>query len=204
MLRSTRRPASHERSLTARRLRLTFRLGGATSSATGLSAAPGEQAVTSVRGLRLRDMSSVRDRWPSECYECSQDKIGCLHPNRAMRTAGRSSGPLCGVMAKEARCSAAFESGTGGGGGAVGGFQRLDTFRTQTGRAGSPRLTAASVRGSVAGAPSQHSRWSCSAMPGEGRCRVEESSSPAISIASAMPGPHHVRKPASACIVPGA
>ena len=41
-------------------------------------------------------MSSVRDLLQSECYECSQDKIGCLHPNRAMRTAGRSSGPRAG------------------------------------------------------------------------------------------------------------
>jgi hypothetical protein len=80
MLRSTRRPATHERSLTARHLRPTLRLRGATSLATGLSAAPGEQGVTSVRGLRLRDMSSVRDRWPSECYECSQDKIALPSP----------------------------------------------------------------------------------------------------------------------------
>jgi hypothetical protein len=55
MVRSTRRPASHERSLAARRSRLIPAWGGAMSSATALSPAPMERLATSVRGLRLRD-----------------------------------------------------------------------------------------------------------------------------------------------------
>ena len=47
---------------------------------------------SSVHGLRLRDMSSVRDRWPSECYECSQDKIGCL--SRIGRCERRADHPV--------------------------------------------------------------------------------------------------------------
>jgi hypothetical protein len=55
MVRSTRRPAWRERPFTARRSRLILAWVGATSSATGLSAAPMERLMTSVSGLRLRD-----------------------------------------------------------------------------------------------------------------------------------------------------
>ena len=55
MVCSTRRPASHERSPTARRSRLIPAWVGATSSATGLSGGPVERQLTSERGLRLRD-----------------------------------------------------------------------------------------------------------------------------------------------------
>jgi hypothetical protein len=55
MLRSTRGPASRERSLAVRRSRLIPARVGASSPATGPSAAPVERLVTCVRGLRLRD-----------------------------------------------------------------------------------------------------------------------------------------------------
>ncbi len=55
MVRSTRRPASRERSLTAPRSSLYPAWVGATTPSTGLSASPVERLVTSVRGLRLRD-----------------------------------------------------------------------------------------------------------------------------------------------------
>jgi hypothetical protein len=55
MVRSTRRPAPRERSLTALRPKADPAWVGATSSASGLTAAPMEQLATSVRGLRLRD-----------------------------------------------------------------------------------------------------------------------------------------------------